>query len=179
MAGLTISEVACELGLRPSALRYYERVGILPPARRISGQRRYDESVFERLAIILRAQQTGFTLTEISELFGGFPKDSPPSERWRELSERKLKELSIAVERIKTMQNLLRRMKNCRCEALDECGRKIIKKYEFQAILSRLSFARVVLSRVGGRGSGDRPAARCSAVSGRGRSEWADDQIRD
>lgn len=41
---LSISKVAKQIGLRPSAIRYYEHIGILPPARRVSGQRRYDVS---------------------------------------------------------------------------------------------------------------------------------------
>ncbi len=45
MSQLTISEVARQVGLRPSAIRYYERLGILPPALCRSGQRRYDSTV--------------------------------------------------------------------------------------------------------------------------------------
>src|SRR5262249_41668966 len=49
MSHLSISEVAHQVGLRPSAIRYYEGLGILPPAERISGQRRYDRTVLYRL----------------------------------------------------------------------------------------------------------------------------------
>ena len=69
---LSISEVANQIGLRPSAIRYYEQVGILPQAQRVSGQRRYDVTVLHRLIVIQRARQTGFTLSEIKELFFGF-----------------------------------------------------------------------------------------------------------
>jgi DNA-binding transcriptional MerR regulator len=57
----------------PSAIRYYERIGLLPPAERLSGQRRYDSTVLYRLAIIHRAGELGFTLSEIRNLFFGFP----------------------------------------------------------------------------------------------------------
>jgi len=60
---LSISEVASQIGLRPSAIRYYEQIGILPPAQRVSGQRRYDVTALHRLVVIQRARQTGFTLT--------------------------------------------------------------------------------------------------------------------
>ena len=40
---LTISEVARQAGIRASAIRYYESVGLLPPPQRVSGQRRYHE----------------------------------------------------------------------------------------------------------------------------------------
>src|SRR2546430_4696979 len=86
MAQLTISQVARQIRLRPSAIRYYERIGLLPPAGRLSGQRRYDLTVFYRLAIIQRARQLGFTLSEIRHLFFGFRDITRPSERWRTLS---------------------------------------------------------------------------------------------
>jgi len=59
---LSISEVAKQIGLRPSAIRYYEQIGVLPPAHRVSGQRRYDPTVLYRLAIIQRARQLGFII---------------------------------------------------------------------------------------------------------------------
>src|SRR5947209_6235536 len=120
MSMLTISEVARRAGLRTSTIRYYEQIGILLPAQRVSGQRRYDGAVLRRLAVIQHARQTGFTLDEIRELFFGFNKDAPPSERWQELSSRKLAELDEEIERIKTMQGLLQRIQNCQCDALDE-----------------------------------------------------------
>lgn len=86
MAQLTISQVARQVRLRPSAIRYYERIGLLPRAERLSGQRRYDSTVLYRLAIIQRARQLGFTLTEIRYLFFGFRDIARPSERWRTLS---------------------------------------------------------------------------------------------
>ena len=126
MAQLTISEVARTFGLRPSAIRYYEQIGILPEALRTSGQRRYDGSVLRRLAVIQRAQQTGFTLDEIKQLFFGFEPGTSPSKRWQEMSERKLAELEALVDQIKTMQCLLERIQNCRCDALDECGKRLL-----------------------------------------------------
>jgi len=68
----TISEVAKQIGLRPSAIRYYEQIGILPPIQRVSGQRRYEVTALHRLVVIQRARQTGFTLTEIKQLFFDF-----------------------------------------------------------------------------------------------------------
>jgi MerR family redox-sensitive transcriptional activator SoxR len=127
MPQLTVSEVARQIGLRPSAVRYYERIGVLLPAHRISGQRRYDNTVLHRLAVIQWARQTGFTLDEIRQLFFGFRDNTPASKRWRNLSRQKLAELASQLERIKTMQ--LRRMTRCcRCETLDECGKGIFRK---------------------------------------------------
>jgi|ERR1041384_2496032 MerR family redox-sensitive transcriptional activator SoxR len=127
MAQLTISEVAQQVGLRPSAIRYYERLGILPPAQRRSGQRRYDDTVLYRLAVILRARQIGFTLDEIRELFFGFRQGTQPGKRWQEMSRRKLIELEALSDQIKTMQRLLKRIQNCRCDELNECGQRLLR----------------------------------------------------
>jgi len=126
---LAIAEVARVFGIRTSAIRYYEKIGILPLPSRRSGQRRYGESVLFRLAVIQRARETGFTLDEIRKLFFGFRPGTRPPKRWRELSERKLTELQDRMERLKTMETLLKRMENCRCSALDECGKKLLRRF--------------------------------------------------
>jgi MerR family transcriptional regulator, redox-sensitive transcriptional activator SoxR len=125
---LTISEVARQVGLKPSAIRYYEQIGILPRPPRMSGQRRYDNSVLYRLALVQRSRQMGFTLDEVRKLFFGFRTNIPISERWKKLSARKLVELSTLAEEIKTMQLLLKSMsEKCDCHELDQCGRGIFQ----------------------------------------------------
>jgi DNA-binding transcriptional MerR regulator len=127
MSGMTISEVARRAGVPPSTLRYYEQVGILPRPPRTSGQRRYDATVLNRLAVIERARQTGFTLGEIKQLFFGFRDDVAASDRWRRLSDKKLAELDALTDRVAAMQHVLRRMqKNCRCATLDQCGKAML-----------------------------------------------------
>lgn len=126
MALLTISEVAKQVGLKPSAIRYYEQIGILPKAQRASGQRRYDNSVLYRLALVQRSQQMGFTLEEVRRLFFGFRTAMPISERWKKLSQKKLAELETLAEQIKAMQLLLTKMSDkCTCSALEQCGKGI------------------------------------------------------
>jgi MerR family transcriptional regulator, redox-sensitive transcriptional activator SoxR len=125
---LAISEVARVFGLRTSAIRYYEQIGILPPPMRRNGQRRYDNSALFRLAVVQRARETGFTLEEIRELFFGFPPGTRPPKRWRQLSQRKIAELRERMNRLKQMETLLKRVENCRCDALDECGEKILRQ---------------------------------------------------
>jgi MerR family redox-sensitive transcriptional activator SoxR len=128
MSEFTISEVARRVGMRPSAIRYYESLGILPPALRKSGRRRYDRTILYRLTVIQRARQTGFTLDEIRELFFGFRRDTPASERWKKMSKQKLAELDAAMEKIQFMRDLLQRAENCHCDALNECGKKMIER---------------------------------------------------
>ena len=128
MAELTISEVARQIGLQPSAIRYYERIGLLPPAPRTSGQRRYDSTVLYRLAIVQQARQLGFTLEEIRQLFFGFRRVTGASERWQKLSQQKLAELDVLMSDIRTVRRLLNKMmRHCDCETLDQCGKAIFR----------------------------------------------------
>ena len=127
MALLSISEVARRMGLKTSAIRYYEEFGILPPAIRVSGQRRYDQAALYRLAVVQRARQAGFTLDEIRTLFFGFKEGTRAEARWRQMANRKLAELEALVKQIQAMQTLLERMKTkCRCTTLEMCGKGIL-----------------------------------------------------
>jgi len=125
---MPISEVARVFGLRTSAIRYYEQIGILLPPMRKNGQRRYDNSALFRLAVVQRARETGFTLEEIRELFFGFPPGTRPPKRWNQLSQRKIAELRERMKRLKLMETLLKRVEDCRCDALDQCGEKILQQ---------------------------------------------------
>ena len=126
MERMSIGEVARSAGVRPSALRYYEGVGLLPPPERENGRRRYDgellREVLDRLAVVRVAQQAGFTISEIRTLLDGFSEDTPPSERWRPLAEEKLPEVEALVERALGMKDLLERGLRCECLRLEECS---------------------------------------------------------
>ncbi len=124
MALMTISQVAREVGLRPSAIRYYERIGLLPPPPRQGGQRRYDPAVLHRLALIQGARSSGFTLDEVRELITGFADGTPAGQRWRALAGKKLAELDAMSRRIEAMREMVRRLETrCGCTAVDDCGR--------------------------------------------------------
>jgi len=134
MRALSISQVARQFGLRPSALRYYEQIGILPPADRVAGRRRYDAASLRRLAVIQRARDAGFALVDIRELFSGFRPGVPASQRWREVSQRKLAELDDSLKRLMLMRDLLNRMGNCKCDVLDECGAALLRNIRLQPL---------------------------------------------
>jgi MerR family transcriptional regulator, redox-sensitive transcriptional activator SoxR len=119
---MNIGEVARSAGVRPSALRYYEGVGLLPPPERENGRRRYDGEVLDRLEVVRGAQQAGFTISEIRTLLNGFAEDTPPSKRWRLLAEEKLPEVEALVERALSMKDLAERGLRCECLRLEECS---------------------------------------------------------
>lgn len=121
MMMLTIGEVARQAGIRASAIRYYESIQLLPPARRSSGRRLYGPEVFERLAFIQTARQLGFSLHEIQGLFDGQAEKLPLNVRWQSLANQKLGEVKSLIKHAQTMQLLLERGLNCTCIDLDDC----------------------------------------------------------
>jgi MerR family redox-sensitive transcriptional activator SoxR len=125
MEYLTVGEVAQRVGMRTSALRYYESVGLIAPPRRVSGQRRYDESVIKTLTLIQMAQQAGFTIAEIHTIFHDYAHDAPPRERWQELTQQKIEEMDAMIARAKRMKSLLKWMQQCQCANLDECAARM------------------------------------------------------
>ena len=122
MDGMAIGEVAERAGVRPSALRYYERVGLLPEPRRVNGRRRYDSDVLIQLAGIRVAQEAGFTVKEIRQLFYGFPSGARASDRWRKLAQEKLKDVEELIRRATAMKALLEEGIRCNCRSLNECS---------------------------------------------------------
>src|SRR5262245_37980481 len=96
-----IGEIANRAGIARSTIRYYERIGLLPPARQVNGKRRYDLSILQKIGVIRLAQQMGYSIAEIQPLLHDFPGDTPPAQRWQALAGNKIAELE---ERIAQMQ---------------------------------------------------------------------------
>jgi MerR family transcriptional regulator, redox-sensitive transcriptional activator SoxR len=119
-APLTIGQVAAAVGLNASAVRYYERRGVMPNAARASGQRRYRPDAIARLRTIQAAQQVGLSLTEITQLLAG-ADTGESAEVLRELAERKLPEVEALIERAQAMKEWFELAAECRCASLDIC----------------------------------------------------------
>lgn len=122
MDELAIGEVARRAGVRTSALRYYERIGLLPAPRRVSGRRRYDERTVQLLRLIQLAQGAGFTVAEIQTLLHGFAPDTPPAARWQPLARKKLAELDALIARAQQMKQVLNTGLSCGCLRLEDCA---------------------------------------------------------
>ncbi len=120
-SGMTIGQVAARAGVRASAIRYYESVGVLPPARRVHGWRRYDDGAVRLLATLRFAQRAGFTVAEIRTLFHGFGAEVPPAARWHSLAERKMAELDALMADAARMRRALEQGMRCGCLHLEDC----------------------------------------------------------
>jgi len=122
MSDLAIGEVARRAGLRPSAIRYYESVDLLPEPRRVHGQRRYDPSVLDHLTFIQISQEAGFTVAEVRDLLHGAAAGETLSDHWRTLAERKLTEVEALIVRARAMKALLEEGIRCGCLTHDDCN---------------------------------------------------------
>jgi MerR family transcriptional regulator, redox-sensitive transcriptional activator SoxR len=121
MRGLSIGVVARRASLRPSAIRYYEKFGLVAEPERISGQRRYDPRVLERLAIIRFAKHVGFKIAEIRQLLDGI-EGRPPPKRWRNLAKQKRAEVDDIIARAIAIRKLLDNTLRQKCPQLVERG---------------------------------------------------------
>ncbi len=118
---LAIGEVARRAGLNTSAIRYYERIGLLPRAPRAGGQRRFDPSILEWLSLIALARAAGFTIAEVKRLVAGFTPGTRPAARWAALASRKLAALDDVIRRTERMRDVLRIALDCGCFRLEDC----------------------------------------------------------
>jgi MerR family redox-sensitive transcriptional activator SoxR len=118
---LLIGEVARRAGVRPSAIRYYESIGLLPEPQRLSGRRRYPEEILRTLSVIGAAQRAGLSLDEVRELLAASDSDGAVSERLRAIACRKLPEVDALIERAGLVRSWLEAAADCRCPTLEDC----------------------------------------------------------
>src|SRR5262249_4653402 len=117
-AALGIGELGRRTGLATSALRYYERVGLLVPDGRAHGRRFYGPASAERIALIRLCQDAGFTLAEVRALVATGSRRHPS---WTRLMEAKLVELEESIVRTKRAKALIEHALACRHRELSMC----------------------------------------------------------
>jgi MerR family redox-sensitive transcriptional activator SoxR len=119
---LTIGEVAARSGVAASALRFYERRGLIAAARSDGNQRRYDRSVLRRIAFIQAGRAAGITLAEIGTALGGLPTHRTPSRRdWERLSKRWRDDLDARIVTLQALRDRLTTCIGCGCLSIDRC----------------------------------------------------------
>jgi DNA-binding transcriptional MerR regulator len=122
---MKIGELAGRAGLNASAIRYYERMGLLAPPYRTGGQRRYPAEAIHRVLLIRFAGDMGFTLAEIKIFLSGLSDNSPVGHRWRKLAARKIKEAERTIERSLRLQSLFQHLLRCHCVSLQDCVQRL------------------------------------------------------
>jgi MerR family transcriptional regulator, redox-sensitive transcriptional activator SoxR len=118
---MKIGELAKRAGVNASAIRYYEKLGLLPAPERRGGQRRYAAAAADRLLLIRFAAEMDFTLAEIRLLLAGFRENTSPSARWKKFAGQKIQEIERIIDRATHLRDVLRGLERCHCACLHEC----------------------------------------------------------
>jgi|SRR5215467_2712681 len=132
---MKIGELAARAGLNASAIRYYEKIGLLAPPHRAGGQRRYSPDALNRVLLIRFAGEMDFTLGEIKLFLNGLRDNAPVGPRWKKLAHRKLIEVGNSIQRSLRLKALLQHLLLCRCASLEVC----VQRLSLSPHLSRLS----------------------------------------
>src|ERR1700682_1814023 len=118
---MKIGELASRASLNASAIRYYEKMGLLAPPQRTGGQRRYPSDALHRVLLIRFPTDMGFTLAEIKLFLSGLRDNTPVGPRWKKLATRKLVEVEQNIARSLKLKSLLQNLLHCRCASLQHC----------------------------------------------------------
>ncbi len=119
---LTVSEVSERSGFAPSALRYYEREGLLQPTRTSGNQRRYERHVLRRLAFIRAARNVGLTLDEVAAALATLPDGRNPTRAdWTRLSRTWRSRLDAQIGALTALRDGLDSCIGCGCLSLKRC----------------------------------------------------------
>ena len=122
MESLTIGELAARSGVAQSALRFYEREGLIHASRTGGNQRRYDRAELRRVAFIKIAQQVGVSLDEIRDALAALPENRTPTKAdWTRLSARWRKRLDERILLMERLRDQLTGCIGCGCLSLKRC----------------------------------------------------------
>jgi MerR family redox-sensitive transcriptional activator SoxR len=120
---LTVSDVAQRSGFAPSALRFYEREGLLAATRTAGNQRRYERSVLRRLAFIRAARNVGLSLDEVAAALATLPESRTPTRAdWARLSRAWRQRLDDQIAALSRLREGLDSCIGCGCLSLKKCA---------------------------------------------------------
>jgi MerR family redox-sensitive transcriptional activator SoxR len=119
---LTVGEVSQRSGFAPSALRFYEREGLLEAARTAGGQRRYERHVLRRLAFIRAARNIGLSLEEVKDALASLPGGRTPTVAdWAKVSRAWRTRLDDQIAALQALRDGLEGCIGCGCLSLKRC----------------------------------------------------------
>ena len=120
---LTIGELSERSGVSQSALRFYERKGLISAERSHGNQRRYPRVTLRRVALIQAGKTAGIPLERIREALDTLPADRPPTKRdWERLSRTWARELDERIEQLQAIRGRLTTCIGCGCLSLRTCA---------------------------------------------------------
>ena len=120
---LTVSEVAQRSGFAPSAIRFYDKQGLIAASRTSGGQRRFERHVLRRLAFIRAARNVGLTLDEVAAALAVLPGNRTPTRAdWSRLSKDWRARLDDQIAGLMALRNNLDSCIGCGCLSLRRCA---------------------------------------------------------
>jgi MerR family redox-sensitive transcriptional activator SoxR len=120
---LTVSEVANRSGFAPSAIRFYEKEGLIQASRTAGGQRRFERSMLRRLAFIRAARNVGLTLEEVAAVLAMLPGNRTPTRAdWTRLSRDWRARLNDQITGLIALRDSLDSCIGCGCLSLKRCA---------------------------------------------------------
>lgn len=121
--GLSIGDLAVRTGVSVSAIRFYERKGLISPDRNHGNQRRYEGSDIRRLSFILIAQKIGLSIDQIQSVMASLPDGRTPSKAdWAKISRTFRKTLDQRIALMERMRDNLDGCIGCGCLSLKVCS---------------------------------------------------------
>lgn len=118
---MKIGDVAERLGLPASTIRYYEKMGLIEPPRRVSGRREFDERAISSLEFVRLSQAAGFTIAETKSLLESYARNPEVSGDWRKLAEGKQVNIRSQMQSLKQVDAILSELLTCECKSLSRC----------------------------------------------------------
>jgi MerR family redox-sensitive transcriptional activator SoxR len=120
---LTVSDIAARSGFSSSALRFYEREGLIRATRTAGNQRRYERSVLRRLAFIRAARNVGLSLDEVAAGQAALPDGRTPTRAdWTRLSRSWRSRLDAQIAALERLRDGLDSCIGCGCLSLQRCA---------------------------------------------------------
>ncbi len=120
---LTVGELAERSGVAASALRFYEREGLIHSRRTTGNQRRYHRTTLRRVAFIRASQSVGIPLSLIREVLDFLPRDTAPTrEFWVRASECWSEALNARIASMERLRDRFTKCIGCGCLSFEECG---------------------------------------------------------
>ncbi|MFI5936229.1 redox-sensitive transcriptional activator SoxR [Actinoplanes sp. NPDC051494] len=120
---LTIGDLAARSGVAQSALRYYEREGLISSTRTSGNQRRYERHELRRVSFIRIAQQVGVSLEEIRTALNDLPENRTPTRSdWARLSAHWRRKLEDRITMMERLRDQLTGCIGCGCLSLERCN---------------------------------------------------------
>lgn len=120
---LTIGELSERSGVSRSALRFYERQGLIRANRTGGNQRRYDAVTLRRVALVQAGKAAGVPLERVRDALAALPEDRAPRKRdWERLSSGWRRELDERIATLTAIRNRLTTCIGCGCLSLRTCS---------------------------------------------------------